>query len=158
MELRARYKVYVHEIELEFGVLVFEEGGNRRTRRKPSEQGWSYGKTFVPVNILVLNFLRAMVFDLYSPLCCINFSVLHLISKLSGLQLVKSSSYERGIKRKSEFPTDGRTSIWPSEHRSDVLQHDWAYNWGTVTPELGHFTSFGSYRNGFLFLSYTCTV
>ena len=39
MELTARYKVYVHEIELEFGVLVFEEGGNRRTRRKPSEQG-----------------------------------------------------------------------------------------------------------------------
>ena len=39
MELRARYKVYVHEIELEFGVLAFEEGGNWRTRRKPAERG-----------------------------------------------------------------------------------------------------------------------
>ena len=36
-ELRARYKVYVQEIELEFEMLVFEEGG--KPGEKPSEQG-----------------------------------------------------------------------------------------------------------------------
>ena len=33
-ELRARYKVYVHEIELEIGVLVFEEGGKPENPEK----------------------------------------------------------------------------------------------------------------------------
>ena len=33
-ELRARYKVYVHEIELGFGVLVFEEGGKQENSEK----------------------------------------------------------------------------------------------------------------------------
>ena len=35
MELRVRYKVCVHEIELEFGVLVFEEGRNREPGENP---------------------------------------------------------------------------------------------------------------------------
>ena len=33
-ELRARYKVYVQEIELEFEVLVFEEGGKPENLEK----------------------------------------------------------------------------------------------------------------------------
>ena len=33
-ELRARYKVYVHEIELKFGVLLFEVGGKPENLEK----------------------------------------------------------------------------------------------------------------------------
>ena len=29
-EVRARFKVYVHEIETEFGVLIFVEGGSQK--------------------------------------------------------------------------------------------------------------------------------
>ena len=35
-ELRARYKVYVHEIELEFGLLVFKEEGKPEQGREPT--------------------------------------------------------------------------------------------------------------------------
>ena len=49
-ELRACYKVYVHEIELEFGVLVFEEGGEPENREK---NPWSKEETNNKLNPLM---------------------------------------------------------------------------------------------------------